>query len=103
MSSAPGGRVSIAAGGAAAAASNFVSVKPIEVSPALEHGEKFIKWDEVRILHLTNIIILSSVVLLSIQNLRLYAQRNRKHRALIVLTSPPNKLNLLYYRDIVRS
>lgn len=29
---------------------NSVSLKPIEVPQALQSGEKFIKWDEVRII-----------------------------------------------------
>lgn len=43
--SATGGRST--SGPGAAASSNAVSLKPIEVPQALQSGEKFIKWDEV--------------------------------------------------------
>lgn len=43
---APGGRGGSASSGGPIA--NAVSLKPIEVPQALQNGEKFIKWDEVR-------------------------------------------------------
>lgn len=46
MSAAPGGRT-----GLAASPTNAVSLKSIEVPQALQSGEKFIKWDEVRCDH----------------------------------------------------
>lgn len=42
------GKMSSSGGGNS---TNAISLKPIEVPQALQNGEKFIKWDEVRHLH----------------------------------------------------
>lgn len=36
-------------GGGGGTPTNFVSLRPVEVPPMLQAGEKFIKWDEVNI------------------------------------------------------
>lgn len=40
--------------GAVVSSGNAVQLKPVEVSKALQEGEKFIKWDEVGFYHVIN-------------------------------------------------